>query len=180
MSHDRRAQLPVYRLRFENHPGLTVAVRRPGLRGLLDIAEATSVLRRSVRESWPDLDVRNLRAWQRLSRAFAGSLVSWDLVADGEPVAPTLAGVLDQDLDLLIELVRGWQQAIQQDLGIQRAVDAEPDTEDADDADPDVDPDEDADPAVDEEWLAQLPATVAVVDEPDDEEQPALRAVSDA
>lgn len=161
MSYDRQANLVGYKLAFEELPGLTVRMRQPGLRGLIDIAESMAVLRRSIRESWPDLDVRNLRAWRRLSRAFAASLVSWTLVADGEPVAPTLASVLDQDLDFLITLVRGWQQAISDGNRPQVAPDAEPDGTDpepdddgSDDGPGEWDPDN---PELDEEWVAQLP-----------------------
>lgn len=186
MAHDRRAALPVYRLRFEHLTGLTVVVRRPGLGGLLDIAEATAVLRRSVREEWPNLDVRNLRAWRRLSGALADSLVSWDLVADGEPVAPTMAGVLAQDLDFLIELVRGWQQAIQQDLSLGRGSDeSSADGDDAADDDGEPEPyaegeEFDSDnPRHDPEWLAQLPVLPTVAEQPDGE-APVLKAVSDA
>lgn len=169
MAHDRRKQLSTYTLRFEQFPGLTVRMSQPGLQGLLDIAEATAVLRRSVREGWDDLDVRNLRAWRRLAGAFARSLMSWDLVAGGERVGVRRADVLAQDIDLLIELVRGWQQAINQDIADRRAV--EPDGVEDGDAESAADePDEAGErpyavgevfdpenPRLDEEWVAQLP-----------------------
>ncbi len=155
MPYDRRAQLPTYRVRFEEHDGLTVVLRRPGLDGLLDLAKATKILRRSAREGWPELDVRNLRAWRLMCRAFAASLVAWDLRADGEPVPPTLDGVLSQDLTFVTDVVRGWQQALRGQS--QAPIDAEePDDDTADDEPPEWDPEN---PQLDEEWLAQLPAT---------------------
>jgi hypothetical protein len=185
MAYDRRAQLPTYVLRFEHLPGLTVKMRRPGLAGLEDITSATAVLRRSVREGWPEMDRRNLKAWRRLCRAFAASLESWDLVDAGEPVAPTLDGVLAQDLELLIDLVQGWQHAMsgtqaslsedERDGGVDDVAD---DTERAPGPYVEGEPFDPENPRLDEEWLAQLP----VESEPSTSgsEPVELRAVSHA
>lgn len=159
MAYDRREGQTVYRLAFPDRPGLTVRVRRASLAGLIDIAEATPVLRRNIQRGEDVTELENLRAWRKLARAFAGGLVDWDLVDGGVPVPATLAGVMSLELDEVMGLVGGWRQAMAERPEVDGAEFAE-----ADDVGPDAGGDKDEDgpgvDALDEEWLAQLPVSV--------------------
>lgn len=103
MAYDRAAALPVYSLRFEEYPGLTVRARRPGFNG-----------ERALRVAWPILCSRRAgvvaqeRALVACAQAMGGALVDWDLEWDGERVPATAAGLLMLDTVFLLELVRVW------------------------------------------------------------------------
>lgn len=160
MAHDRRDGQTVYRLAFPGRPGLTVRLRRASLAGMIDIAEATPVLRRNVHRDEAQTELDNLRAWRRLARAFASALLDWDLLDGGDPVPATFAGVMSLELEEVMDLVAGWRQAMAT-TQTEPETEPEPDVQDGPapgdetEAEPDVwDPEN---PKLDEEWIAQLP-----------------------
>jgi hypothetical protein len=180
VAYDRRDDQTIYRLVFPDRPGLTVRVRRAGLAGMIDLAEATPVLRRNAQRHEARTELDNLHAWRRIARAFASALVDWDLFDGGEPVPATFAGVMTLSLDEIIAFTQGWRQAM--------AAPVRFDDDPADDPDADLDDDvlgEDEDPPdegpvdeLDEEWLAQLP--VETLPAPAEEVAPTGEVLADA
>lgn len=132
----------VYELNMKPYPGLVVRVRKPSFAALDRLTSALPVLGDDLEgTSVPAL--ARIKAWGQLYRAFAECLVDWTLT-DGEPARPvpaTVAGVLAQDPEFLLELARTWYYVV---------VLADPDA-----GEPEAD--DDGEPVVDEEWLAQLP-----------------------
>ncbi|HEV7651331.1 MAG TPA: hypothetical protein VGP26_24540 [Actinophytocola sp.] len=153
MAHDRRDGQTVYKLVFPDRPGLTVRVRRASLAGMIDLAEATPVLRRNAQRDEARTELENLHAWRRIARAFASALLEWDLFDGGAPVSATFAGVMTLELDEIMALVQGWRQAMAAPVQFE---DDEPDEGLAPGLGDEPPVDE-----LDEEWLAQLPAQVA-------------------
>jgi hypothetical protein len=49
---------------------------------------------------------------KQLFETFAGSLLSWNLTRDGEPVPATYDGILGQDLDFMMKIVLAWVSAM--------------------------------------------------------------------
>jgi hypothetical protein len=59
-----------------------------------------------------DTDAK-IAAGDRLLEGFASRLVSWNLEEDdGTPVPATAEGVADQDMQLMMELITGWMDAV--------------------------------------------------------------------
>jgi hypothetical protein len=108
MAYDRQADLPVFRLRFEQYPGLMVRVRRPGLAARTLVEEATLVLRHAR----VPLGLNELRALRKLSRALAASIVDWDLLNGGRQVEVSTKGLEAQDDEFLLVLAQTWLKAI--------------------------------------------------------------------
>lgn len=53
------------------------------------------------------------RVWRQLCEAFAASLVRWNLEDDGgAPVPATLAGLLSQDIELIMAIVETWLDVV--------------------------------------------------------------------
>ncbi len=102
MAYDRAAALPVYRLGFEEYPGLTLRARRPSFLG-----------ERALRAALPVLEGRGSvalkeRALEAAAEAMGWALVDWDLTWAGRPVPPNSAGLQSLDTPFLLELVRAW------------------------------------------------------------------------
>lgn len=107
MGYDRAAALDVYRLSFEEYPGLTLRARRPSFIG-----------EQAVELAWPVLRSRRAgrRAQQRAlglaAQAMAAALVDWDLEWAGRPVPATHAGLVSLDTEFLLELVAAWVEQV--------------------------------------------------------------------
>lgn len=107
MGYDRAAALDVFRLSFEEYPGLTLRARKPGFIG-----------EQAVEAAWPVL--RNPRAARRqqqqalslVADAMARALVDWNLEWDGRPVPVTHAGLLGLDAPFLLDLVQAWVERV--------------------------------------------------------------------
>lgn len=155
---DQDRRRAVYALRFTPYPGLVVHTRKPGFRALERLVRAVSVLGSDLDGEGASASER-IRAWGALHRAFAESLVGWTLADRGRPVPATLAGVLAQDPDFLLEIGRTWYRVVALAEQASAPAPVEPVTEDVSLPNPDDDPDSDPDgePGVDEEWLSQLP-----------------------
>jgi hypothetical protein len=107
VAYDRAEALDVYRLSFEEYPGLSLRARRPSFVG-----------EQSLELAWPVLRDRRAgrRAQQRAlslaADAMARSIVDWDLEWDGRPVPPTHAGLLNLDTVFLLALVTAWVEQV--------------------------------------------------------------------
>jgi hypothetical protein len=103
MAYDRHEALTAYVLEFDDYPGLTVRVRKPGLDGLRAVDAAMPALQ------VPGVPPRvQLAAFALLADALAESLVDWDLLNSGQPVPATRAGIGRQDPDFLADLFKAW------------------------------------------------------------------------
>lgn len=79
--------------------GLEARVKLPAMAVVLKVA--------SMQGARVDAD-----GFKDLVADFADCLVEWNLEKKGEPVPPTLEGLLEQDQDLLIMLVDAWQSGL--------------------------------------------------------------------
>jgi hypothetical protein len=103
MAYDRHDDVTAYVLEFDDYPGLTVSVRKPGLDGLRAVDAAMPALQ------VPGVPPRvQLAAFALLADALAESLVDWDLLNSGQPVPATRAGIGRQDPDFLADLFKAW------------------------------------------------------------------------
>lgn len=106
----------LYRLRFDDHPGLIVRARSTSAGAFLEIADLSDTARAD-----------DSAAIRELFRKFADVLVSWNLDysmdgplddtgelawLEGDPVPPTWAGLMTQDLDMVLTLIEGWMTAV--------------------------------------------------------------------
>lgn len=107
MAFDQDSRRRVYALNFKPYPGLVVRCRKPSFGALTRLTAAVLLLGDDLSGEGLESQVR-LTAWRKLFRAFADSLVGWNLTDHGRPVPPTRAGVLDQDLEFLLALTRTW------------------------------------------------------------------------
>ena len=105
-----RRQRKVFRLRFEDEPGLEVHVYSVPLgtiTGMLDMVKDLSAegVRRGGAEVLAQVD--------ELFGVFVGALKEWNLeLEDGTPVPATVDGLKTQDLDFCLELVLAWMEAV--------------------------------------------------------------------
>jgi len=115
-----RPEPKLYRMVFEDHPGLVVRARSTSAGAFLGIADLADIAN-------PE-DPATCKA---LFEQFADVLVSWNLVhnhdgppidpddpdselkwRDGDPVPTTLGGLLTQDFDLVLTMIQGWMEAV--------------------------------------------------------------------
>lgn len=108
-------QRKVYVLRFEQAElqGLEVRARSVPLGTFLELIELASVLDASTAELSPT----DAKAITGLFSGFAQALVSWNLQeqedgAEPEDVPATYEGLLSQDTDFVLHVVRAWMDAI--------------------------------------------------------------------
>lgn len=110
MGYSRFEHLPVYRLRFEEFPGLVVRARPAGLRATTLIAEHLPV----VRHAHAPYTLDQLQAIEKLVKAFALSLVDWNLEDDEKrPVPADARHLLAQDLPFVLTVIAAWMGAQQ-------------------------------------------------------------------
>lgn len=101
----------MYELNFKPYPGLIVRCRKPSF-GALDL------LTEAVLDLGDDLSGellpgrKRIKAWRTLFHAFADSLVSWTLFDRDRAVPATRDGVLAQDLEFLLAIVRTWYTVV--------------------------------------------------------------------
>ncbi len=102
MAYDRAKALPVYRLGFEEYPGLMLRARRPSFLGERALRAALPVLEGTARAEVKE------QALAAAAEAMGWALVDWDLEWAGRPVPPNAAGLQSLDTVFLLELVRAW------------------------------------------------------------------------
>jgi hypothetical protein len=135
---DQQTRRKVYALPFRPYPGLTVWCRKPGFTALEDLTDAVLALGDDLAgERLPSPE--RVRWWGVLHRAFAASLVGWDLLDGGHAVPATEDGVLAQDPGFLLAVSRAWYYAVvlrdEQTDEIARADPEPPDIPDVDEID---------------------------------------------
>jgi hypothetical protein len=108
---DQTSRRKVYVLRFAEFDGLLVSVRRPSFREVELLHHAVSILGETLDGNLSPVDDR-IPALGSLFRAFAGSLMRWDLRDDGALVPTTEAGVLAQDYEFLWTVARAWYRQV--------------------------------------------------------------------
>lgn len=101
-----RPERKIYRLSFEDHPGLEVRAKSVPLGEFLSISELAGVNGRDVTR-------QDTAKVAELFSGFAGALVDWNLEDDGgTPVPATLEGLYSQDFDFALEIIVGWMESI--------------------------------------------------------------------
>lgn len=165
MAFDQTRRRKTYELTMRPYPGLTVWCRKPGFTALEELSGALLAL-------GDDFDGPRLvssdrvRWWGVLFRAFARSLLAWNLVDDGRPVPATEAGVLAQDPEFLLALARTWYWTV-----VMHTEQPEPPAESTREDDTDDRTDETDEAAELEAHLADIPITIN--DTPEPEREPA-------
>jgi len=101
-------ELRVFRLTFEDRPGLEVAARSVTLERWMEITGLSGDDALSA-TSLPD---DGPPPGAGLREGFAEALVSWNLTNGGKPVPATPAGLAAQDVGLVRDLVKGWLEAV--------------------------------------------------------------------
>jgi hypothetical protein len=101
MGYKRNRKL--YRLQYEDFPGLEVTARSVSIGKLLDILQLAGDLGAKPDKAKAD----------ELFGAFAERIVSWNYEdEDGKPLEPTLETLQGEDSDFVLKLISGWAQAI--------------------------------------------------------------------
>jgi hypothetical protein len=146
VGYSRRAALPVFKLRFEEFPGLVVRARPASLRGTLLVQEFLPV----VRHAHAPYSLEQLQAFEKLAAALAAELVGWTLEdEDGAPVPADKRHLVRQDLPFVVTVVSAWLAAQEQAARRKPAAAAPPPAADTPAAPPG--------PSDDEQLLADLP-----------------------
>jgi hypothetical protein len=113
MAFDQDSRRRTYELNFRPYPGLIVRCRKPSFGALDKLTNAVLVLGDDLSGEHLPGSAR-IKAWRKLFRAFADSLVSWGLSDNGYAVPATREGVLSQDHEFLLEVVRTWYAVVVQ------------------------------------------------------------------
>lgn len=98
-------QRKVYKLSFEDYEGLEVSVRSVNVDEFLELVHMPTKDEKHAISKDKDLE--------QLFKFFADNLVSWNLEDENDvPVPTTYDGVKKQDLDFIMDIINGWQDAI--------------------------------------------------------------------
>lgn len=104
MGYDEAEAGTVWALDFEQYPGLTVRMRRPGFAAERLLARADRVLADGAADR-----ARKMDAFAGIFTALADSMESWTLTRNGRPVPVTRADVLACDGLMLSRIVGAWR-----------------------------------------------------------------------
>lgn len=107
MAFDQSTRVAVFELDMHRYPGLVIRVRRPSFRAMRTLLRAEQRLGVGLQGELL-AGAERVEAWAEVVDAFAESLVDWTLLDFGTPVPATRDGVLGQDYEFLIVLVRAW------------------------------------------------------------------------
>ena len=102
-----RKQRTIYRLRFEDPSldGLEVTARSLPLKDFLAINRMTV--------SATDDAAKQTEQSELMLKKFAEALIGWNLEdEDGKPVPATHNGLLSQESQFVIEIIRAWMEAV--------------------------------------------------------------------
>lgn len=95
-----RREPKVYRLVFDEHPGLVVRTRSASAAMVFEVTTLQNA----------ELTVATIREMFEL---FAGVLVSWNLQSEeGEPVPATVDGLMGEDFDFVMMVIQAWIEAV--------------------------------------------------------------------
>lgn len=110
MGFDQQDRRKTYELSFKPYPGLTVWCRKPGFQALEELATALAALGDDLAGEELATDGERIRWWGVLFRAFARSLLRWNLL-DGRVAVP-VTDALEQDHEFLLALARTWYMVV--------------------------------------------------------------------
>lgn len=111
-----RFKSKVYRLVFEGElAGLEVMCRSGTVQQFIAISQmegAEDIA--SPGEESTQATIKNMNSFNKLCAAFSASLSSWNLEdeATGTPVPATLEGLFSQDVDLVLDIIDAWMEAV--------------------------------------------------------------------
>lgn len=96
----------IYRLVFEDRPGLEVRATSLSMKDLLALISLSDLTNRRIApEDAPRVE--------KLFALFATALVSWNVERkDGTPVAASLAGLLSQKQPFVMAIIKAWSEAV--------------------------------------------------------------------
>lgn len=95
-----RRERNLYKLVFDQYPGLVVRTRSASAGMVFDVSRLTDL------EPTPD-------TVEEMFEKFAGVLVSWNLENDeGEPIPATVESLMDEDFDFVMQLIHAWIRAV--------------------------------------------------------------------
>ncbi|MGH3381368.1 MAG: hypothetical protein ACRDP6_42215 [Actinoallomurus sp.] len=101
----------IYKLVFADpeFEGLEVRARSVSTGKFLEIVELAKLRDRESTE----LSAEDMAKVTGMLEVFAGALISWNLEDDDDqPVPATHEGLLSQDLDFVLDLVKAWMDAV--------------------------------------------------------------------
>ena len=108
-----RHQPKLYRLTFEDYPGLEVTVRSVSTGRLMKLMRMAIRLQDKDVADASELTAEDADALDALFSGFAKALVSWNLEDDeGRPVPATLEGVQDQEFDFVFPIINQWIEVV--------------------------------------------------------------------
>lgn len=104
-----RHQARVYKLTFEDYPGLEITTKSVSTGRLMKLMRMAVRLQDKDVSDASGLTEEDAEAVDALFSGFAQALVSWNLEdEDGNPVPATKEGVYDQDFDFILSLINDW------------------------------------------------------------------------
>lgn len=101
----------IYKLIFadEEMNGLEVRCTSVTINTMLELTALAGLASKSPDE----YDADDLQAVDVVFDAFAGALVSWNLLDDeGVPVPATVEGIRGQDIDFINEIIKAWMERV--------------------------------------------------------------------
>lgn len=114
-THGFKRKKKLYRLKFVDSDldGLEVLMRSVSTGRMLEIQEMASASKAAVASKGDGDDPMDMSAVKSMVGMIADAMVSWNLEDDDDtPVPATTEGLLDQDIDFLMQIVTAWTEAI--------------------------------------------------------------------
>jgi hypothetical protein len=101
-----KLQKKLLKLRFEEYEGLIVKAKSASLGQVLGLMDLAQMDREKI-------TVEDKQRLDELFRLFAAKLVEWNLEdEDGVSVPPTHEGLMDQEMDFVLDIVMGWLEML--------------------------------------------------------------------
>lgn len=108
-----RHQPKVYKLTFEDYPGLEIETKSVSTGRLMKLMRMAVRLQDKELDDASELTEEDADAVDALFSGFAKALVRWNLEdEDGQPVPATKDGVYDQDFDFILSIINDWIAAV--------------------------------------------------------------------
>jgi hypothetical protein len=111
-----KPEATIYSLNWEEghkFHGLQMAVRACSVRKFTELIALAGTAADLKAKDTADITAEDIKGVENLFSTFAGRLVSWNVDGDdGQPVPPTLAGVMSQEVPFVLELIEQWMGAM--------------------------------------------------------------------
>lgn len=106
-----RHEAKVYKLTFEDYPGLEVTAKSVSTGRLMKLMRMA--VRLNDKADGGDLTEQDADAVDALFTGFSKALVGWNLEdEDGEPVPPTRDGIEEQEFDFMLGVINSWIETV--------------------------------------------------------------------